>query len=222
MWQSLDTVFTFLFPNHRQPLLVTRGLSLALGHWPRSGQFNFEASQHFHHVFDVFTIIRRASTRCLTSLWLPRTAYTKMYKIITEKVEAMCADGAADEQLAMAAGFESIWLVIQGARVDIIWRGLRCVRQIDWYGSGHKLPKTQHEQQSPRQWWQAKFMSRSKPSSRTWDFECVIYATLCAGPVVDREWLIGWKCFTWCHFNQLTLNLMSILLFCSSHCHVVI
>ena len=31
-----------------------------------------------------------------------------MYKIITEKVEAMCADGAADEQLAMAAGFESI------------------------------------------------------------------------------------------------------------------
>lgn len=31
-----------------------------------------------------------------------RTAYTKMYKIITEKVEAMCADAAADEQLAIA------------------------------------------------------------------------------------------------------------------------
>ena len=56
-----------------------------------------------------------------------------MYKVITEKVEAMCADGAADEQLAMAARFKIIWLVIiQGSRVDTIRRRLSCVQQSHW------------------------------------------------------------------------------------------
>ena len=52
-----------------------------------------------------------------------------MFQVMTEKVEAMCADGAADEQLAMAA-----WIYLKitsrlgnpGARVDIIWCRVNC------------------------------------------------------------------------------------------------